>query len=119
MPRYSILPKMLLTLDMYKEPLPSFNIDGLTHVRTHCGGLVSLIIILILFMFSVLKFDHLLSKHNPQVNTFVDKDVFDENDVWNADADDDFIMAFAVADFITGEVKDDPKFVKWFASFVI
>lgn len=114
-----MLPKMLLTLDMYKTPLPSFNLDGSTHIRTHCGGLVSLVIILVLFMFSVLKFDHLLSKQNPQVNVYVERDVYDESDEWNAGEDDDFIMAFTVGDFVTGEVKDDPKFVKWFANYVI
>ena len=70
-------------------------------------------------MFSVLKFDHLLSKQNPQVNVYVERDVYDESDEWNAGEDDDFIMAFTVGDFVTGEVKDDPKFVKWFANYVI
>ena len=116
---YFGMPGMLLTLDMYQEPLPTFNIAGFSNVRTHCGGLTTLIIILVLFMFALLKLQHLLSKHNPQVNSFVEKDAFDENDVWTTGDSDDFMMAFTATHFINGEVKNDPKFVKWYAQYVI
>ena len=66
------------------------------------------------FLFAVLKLQHLLSKHNPTVNTFVQRDAFDETDVWRGADNDDFMMAFAVVDFVTGEVKNDPRFVKWY-----
>ena len=116
---YNFMPKMLLTIDMYKMPLPSFNIKGETHVSTHCGGCFTLMIIFVIFMFASLKLQHLLSKHNPVVNAFVDRDVFDENDVWHAGDDQDFMMAFAVIDLLNEQdIVDDPKFVKWYAEHV-
>ena len=84
-------------------------------MHTYCGGCLTLLIILVVFMFSALKLLHLLSKHNPHVNTFVDRDVFNENDVWQAENDQDFMMAFAVTNLFTRDSLEDPKFVKWYA----
>ena len=113
------MPKMLHTLDMFSEPLPAFNIEGSRDIRTNCGGCVSLIIMYVLFLFAVLKLQHLLSKHNPTVNTFVERDFIDENDIWYAADTGDFMMAFTVTHFLNGEVKDNANFTKWFAEYVI
>ena len=110
---------MLLDLDSYAQPLPTFNIGGASEVRTHCGGCISLIILLVVFLFATLKMQHLLSNHNPQVNTFLERDAFDESHIWKAEQDDDFMVAFTVTHFIDGTVKDDPNFVKWFVTYVI
>ena len=96
-----------------------FNIGGASYVWTHCGGCVTLMILVVLFLFAVLKLQHLLSNHNPQVNYFVERDAFDENYIWNAEQDDDFMVAFTVTNFIDGTVKDDPNFVKWLVTYVI
>ena len=79
------LPKVLLTLDMFGAPLPTFNLKGEEKVRTHCGGCTSLIIIYVTFLFATLKLQHLLSKHNPTVNTFVQRDALDENEIWSGE----------------------------------
>lgn len=105
-------------MDMFREPLPMFNINGHTHVRTYCGGLVTLAIVCVLFLYAVLKFQHLMSKHNPVVNTFVERDALDEDFVWTGTDNEDFMMAFTLTHFIEGEVKDDPKYVKWYAEYV-
>ena len=104
---------MLLTLDMFRQPLPAFNIEGEGHIRTYCGGCVSLIIIYVLVLFAVLKLQHLLSKHNPQVNTFVTRDHFEDSDIFTPGEDDNFSIASVVTNFITLDVKDDPLYVKW------
>ena len=54
------LPRMLLTMDMFGEPLPTFNIKGESDVRTHCGGCISITIIYIVFYFAAVKMQHLL-----------------------------------------------------------
>ena len=81
---------MLLTLDMFGTPLPSFNIQGEDQVRTHCGGCVSLLIMYVTFLFATLKLQHLLSKHNPSVNDFVDTDAYDANFVWSGEDFENF-----------------------------
>jgi len=111
------MPKMLLTMDMFGAPLPTFNVRGEESVRTYTGGFVSIIIIYVAFLFASLKLQHLMSKHNPSVNIFKEEDAFDADDVWSGD-EQDFFMAFAVADFVTGELKNDPRFVKYNAEYI-
>ena len=75
-------PGMLLTIDMFGEPLPNFNIKGKSEVRTHCGGCLSMVLIFTVIMFATLKFQHLLMKHNPTLNVFEDRDALDVTDIW-------------------------------------
>ena len=100
-------PKMLLTLDQFGAPLPGFNVKGEDSVRTYCGGLVSLLIMLLAFLFATLKLQQLLSKGNPSVNNYVQRDAFDENDIWRGNENEDFQMAFAVVNYVSGDVKYD------------
>ena len=51
-----VLPKILQTMDMFGEPLPTFNIKGKSEVRTHCGGCLSMALIFTVIMFATLKF---------------------------------------------------------------
>ena len=46
---------MLHTVDMFKETLPAFNIEGNRYVSTNIGGIISVTIMYIIFLFSVLK----------------------------------------------------------------
>ena len=108
---------MLLTLDMFGAPLPSFNLKGKEKVRTYGGGCMSLSIIYVTFLYATLKLQHLLSKHNPSVNTFLVRDALSENEIWSGE-DQDFQLALTIVNFATGEVKNDPKFVKWYGEFI-
>ena len=79
------MPNMLLTLDMFGAPLPAFNLNGKEKVRTYGGGCMSLSIIYVTFLYATLKLQHLLSKHNPSVNTFLVRDALDENEIWSGE----------------------------------
>lgn len=87
---------MLLSLDLFGAPAPTFNIRGESEVRTFCGGIVSSVIITVTILFALLKLQHLLSKHNPSVNAFEDKNAWGTGDVMMPGDSDDFMMAFAV-----------------------
>ena len=78
------LPKMLLTMDMFSEPLHTFNIKGQSDVRTHSGGCLSMLIIITAIAFALVKLDHLLARHNPTVNIFTQENAFDETEIWRA-----------------------------------
>ena len=71
-------------------------------------------------IFGLLKLQHLLSKHNPSVNSFIKRDALDETDVWQYDEQDEFMMAFAVTQFPEVDiVKNDEFYVKWHADRII
>lgn len=107
---------MLLSLDLFGAPAPTFNIRGETKVRTYFGAVLSTMIITVTLLFSLVKLEHLLSKHNPTVNTFEDKNVFGTADVYKPASSEEFMMAFAVtSEKDAWKVKHDPRFVKWLA----
>ena len=76
---------MLLSVDIFGAPIPTFNLKGEQHVRTYCGSCVSLMIIYVTFLFAILKLQHLFSMHNPTVNTYVEREALDENEFWRGD----------------------------------
>lgn len=80
---------------------------------------MTLLIFYILFVFAAQKFQHLVLKHNPVVNTYVERDAFDETDIWYGADHPDFMVAFSVVNFLSQEHLDDPNFVKWHADLVI
>ena len=110
---------MLLTADMFAKPIPTFNINGETEVRTHLGGCISLLVMYVTFIFATLKLEHLLSRHNPSVNVFVDQDALSSDDIWSGAEEEDFMVAFAVVDYISGDPKNDKKFIKWFGQLIV
>ena len=83
-------------------------------MNTVCGGMASLVIIYIVFMFASLKLMHLKSYHQPTINTYTLPSVFTKDDVYET-TKQNFRVAVALEGYLTNEFKNDPRFVKWFA----
>ena len=81
--------QFLKKADIFGTQLPAFNLKGQSQVRTIFGGTFSVIIIYITFMFAMLKFVHLMTKHGPQVNSFELADAYSTDDVFRP-ADENF-----------------------------
>ena len=104
----------LHTLDHYGRSLPVFNLRGQTKIHTYCGSLTSLSVYIIMLLFAVIKFNHLVAKHNPNIAQVLQKNTYDENDRF-VPVDENFMLAFTLEDYLTGEVKDDPRYIKLIA----
>ena len=103
---------LLKKIDQFGEPLPVFNLNGEKKVHTITGGVVSVAITMIILCYGVLKFIHLITKHNSNVASVLETGVFDFNDVTNLN-EVGFRFAFSVRDFRSKELKDDPRYVKY------
>ena len=65
------------TLDAFGEKLPTFNIKGSDRVNTIAGGVLSIVLYMTVFMYSMIKLGHLVSKHNPNISTYYkDKEMY-------------------------------------------
>ena len=106
--------KFLKLVDIFGIDTPKLNLRGKHQVRTDVGGVTSLFVMIILLLFSVLKFEHLTSKHNPQVNTYVQHDALNGFRYYLND-ESGFMVAFAFENHFTYEPLLDPRFVKFFA----
>ena len=80
-------------------------------MKTSLGAIMSMFILCLAFLFALLKLQHLLTRSSPSVSKFVEDEAFDGSTVYNT-ASDDFMMAFAVENYLTGP-KYDPTYFNW------
>ena len=93
--RFSLdLPTFVKNVDMFGAPIPTFNLGGISQVQTSCGALVSMIIMGLVFMFSLMKLEGLLMKKRPDVVSFVDEEAVPSDFLYNT-RDEPFMMAFS------------------------
>ena len=111
------LPKMLIEADSFPAPLPLFNSKGQEAIKTYFGGLVSLIINYLFFLFAVVKFQQLVTRHNPQIVEYLETFGFDGTDEYNPGEDENFMIAVGFVDHFTGEAFNDPRYLKWIDNF--
>ena len=101
---------------MFHIQVPSFNINGRDYLRTGAGGIVSFFILYVTLLFALLKFTHLMSKHNPQVNAYVNPNAYTYEDVFDL-KEERFKIAFGLEKHATGEPITDLRYFKWAAMF--
>ena len=111
------LPKMLIEADMFPAQIPSFNSKGRDAIKTYFGGLNSLIINYLFFLFALVKFQQLVTRHNPQIVEYVETNAFDATDEFNPGEDEGFMIAVGFVDHFTGEAFNDPRYLKWLDNF--
>ena len=66
----------LKKLDMFAARLPSFNMKGKEAVSTSIGGILSIIIYMMTFVFSLVKIQDLFLRKNPIILSNTDLNAF-------------------------------------------
>ena len=100
-------------LDRFGQPIPAFNMKGKDKVNTIAGGFFSIILFMTLFMYSSFKFTYLVTKHNPNISTYIKEDEM-FGTVLNLN-ERNFRFAFTVEPYYNPtKQKNDPRYVKYF-----
>lgn len=107
---------MLKEVDAFSKEVPAFNIRGDSAVNTMIGGTCSILVFAITIMYACLKTIHLVYKANPLINEVPNPGYFSNKDALNLN-DLDFRFAFTVENYMTGQVRDDSRYVKWIIRF--
>ena len=106
---------------MFGAKVPNLNMKGKEKVTTSLGVFASMITIALTMMFASLKMQHLIERKNPDINVSTSKAV--HNDKFNKGQNgfktstDNFMMAFTVENETSKQIKSDPRYVQWVASF--
>lgn len=79
---FSIPGRLLKSFDMFAIHIPNFTLAGQTKFQTYAGGVVSMVLSIVVFTFALLKLEHMISRKNPNVNAFVDKNQVLTEDVF-------------------------------------
>mmetsp|Transcript_13929 Transcript_13929/g.17661 ORF Transcript_13929/g.17661 Transcript_13929/m.17661 type:complete len:84 (+) Transcript_13929:182-433(+) len=77
---------------------------------------MTFLIMVILLLYSTVKFIQLMSHHNPAVSSFLGRSVFDSSNELKFE-EVGIRFAFGVEGFLDKELKDDSRFVKSFVRY--
>ena len=98
-------------LDLFQKPLPGFNVRGRSTIPSLAGVVCSISIMMLTFLYAGLKFTHLITKHNPNIATYVERNVIPPFEEFRF-TDNGFFFAFGVEGYLNGLPRDDPQYVK-------
>ena len=99
-------------IDLFGEQTPQLNLKGKESIKTTCGGLASILMLLTLAAYAFIRFTVLTSRSNPNINKFEVMDFYEN--IESVDLNEiGFKFAFTVENYMLGEVRDDPHYVKW------
>ena len=110
------LPIFIKRFDMFGAPMPVFNIDGDQKHTTNTGGVLSIFIFYLTLLFAIVKFSHMISRQNPMVFSYKERDAFDTEEKFNFYTQE-FKIAFSLEDYNTQETKMDTNYVKFYALY--
>lgn len=99
-------------IDMFGMRLPQFNLKGNTLIHTRTGGVITFFLLVLILSYALIKFIHLLSKNNPQIQQFLDEELFDYTEVLNLN-EIGFRIAFSVEGYHDRKMKNDPRYTKF------
>ena len=102
---------------MFGKPVPSFKLHGKKEITTVTGGLMSLTIIIITFLFSLSTLVKLVQRDNPSVVQFVRENAHTIDDEYELDGRGDSMIAFAFGGLRSGIPYTDPRILKWYADY--
>ena len=114
MTRLQVFRKMR-QLDIFGQRIPGFNVKGEERVKTNFGAFLTVVMYSTIFYYTLLKFIHLYTHHNPTISTYaVDTNFFKDNPI-NLHATKmkpAFRFYGYKSDGFELEMKNDPRYVR-------
>ena len=101
-------------MDSFGKEVPSFNLRGQEKVNTIVGGFVSILILIIIFLYANLKLTQLITGANPVISQQIVEDYYGPKDEFNLN-ENNIRFAFTVEGENTLDLKNDPRYVKFMA----
>ena len=83
MSKYFSIVSLFEKADLFERPLPSFNVRGRDSVPSCAGGLMSMVAMTVLLVYSLMKFDTLMTRDSPNVSGYVEKHAYEQSDKLN------------------------------------
>ena len=86
-------------LDIFGLELPKFILKGKDKVKTKVGGICTILAFLVVLMFAILKFSHLISKHKPTMFSYLKENDYSLNGEEIDLSERKFRIAVTIEDF--------------------
>ena len=86
-------------LDVFGQSLPTFILKGKDKVQTRVGGVFTILAFLIVLMYAILKFSHLMARHKPTMFSYLKDNDYSLNGVEIDLSERKFRIAVTIEDF--------------------
>ena len=87
-------------MDLFKEPVPNFNIKGRDKVASLSGTIFSLFVITTMILYATVKFLQLKDRDNPNIASFIEEGVNTDREHGLNLSELNFMFAWSVEGFI-------------------
>ena len=104
--------RSVLQMDLFKTETPRFHLGGVESQGNVIGTLCSIAILLIMAAYASLKFEHLISKYNPDISWVEKENYIEADEVLNL-RKERLRVAFSVTDMSATMNKNDPRYVRF------
>ena len=101
--------KFVKRLDLFGVEIPQLNLNGETQVKSSIGSIITIIIAILMFIFALIKLEHLANRKNPDLSSIIES--IDEGEIYDLN-EEDFMMAFTLEHWSTG-IKNDTRYFQW------
>ena len=105
------LDNFLYKVDIFGKAIPTFNMSGMDKVHTMTGGILTCLTVIVILGYAVIKFDHLISKHNPLISEVTEQYIFGSEEKIDL-IDIGFKFAWTFEGYLDKKRKDDSSYVK-------
>ena len=104
--------KLTDRIDMFGQPTPTFNINGITEIKSQFGFMTTMVAIMVLLAYAISKGVIRMKKHNPHTTEAIHTNFYDSSFRFNL-KEQNFKIAVGVYDYLSREPKNDPNYVRW------
>ena len=108
----------LVKLDNFAKEVPTFNIKGEPRVNTVCGGVSTILILILALAYAAIKLTELTSRRNPTINDSKIDNYFKSSETVKFNKIN-WRMAFSVENMDSRNAIRDPHYVKWVVRFYV
>ena len=102
---------LLEHVDLFKTKLPGFNLRGKHQISSVYGGMLTIMILTVMLLYSGIKLEMLLYRQNPNISSFTEEFKLTSKDVLNF-KDRQLRFAWTFEGYVDKELKNDPRYVK-------
>lgn len=98
--------------DFFKRPYPTFNVKGEEDFATIPGCFLSFILLIIMIMYTILKYKHFVTEHNPTIIESTSKSFYNSTEPKDL-TELDFKFAVGIEDYWTKANKNNKEIIRF------
>ena len=104
--------EFVTNFDMFGKTLPTFNMHGKTKKQTIVGACCSILILILTFIFGILKLEHMITRKNPMMQRLTAN--IDTKESYSL-SQDEFMMAVMIEKSGGKDIPYDSRYTRWIA----